>query len=309
MESSFNEYDVVVLLVILASSLLSLLRGFIREFFSAVAWLGAGLITFLYFSKAATFLGGYVESKTAAKIIAIISVYIVSLILIHIINVIILDFSREVRLGVIDRTLGLAFGFARGLIIVSIIHFAIMTKAEGENRPEPAWLTEAKTYNLTAFGAGILQNGAGDLKAVVDDYIPGGHSPSKIDANALSRKLTPSFADALKDAEYSNTERNQVFRKVIKGLPEKDKERLAKKLADMGEKPAYEEISETTLEMLVLYKKADQASLIKKENRLNDDEKPILDSAIKGLQKKVIKDAPDTTKDEDLDIDLPKVVK
>jgi len=308
MESSFNEYDVVVLLVILASSLLSLLRGFIREFFSLFAWLGAGLITFLYFSKAATLLGGYFESKTAAKIIAIVGIYIVSLILIHIVNVIILDFAREVRLGMIDRTLGLAFGFVRGLIIVSIIHFAIMTKAEGENRPEPSWLTEAKTYNLTAFGAGILQNGAGNLKSIVDDYIPSTH-PSKVDANALSRKLTPFFAEALKDAEYSDSERNQVFRKVIRGLPEQDKEKLAKKLADMGEKPDDEDISETTLEMLVLYKKADQTNLIKKDNQLNDDEKPILDDAIKGLQKKVIKDAPDTTKDEDLDIDLPKVVK
>jgi len=292
MDSSvFNEYDVMVVLIILTSSILSLIRGFIREIFSLFAWIGAGIVTFLYFSKVASWLTPYFSNRMVVSAAAILSIYLVTLITISIVNALILDFSKEVRLGAIDRTLGLAFGFARGLIIASILHFAIIL-VQGDN--EPKWLTEAKTYNLTGFGAGLL-------KDLTHDYINDIHPAD--DADSLSDKLSPTFMDSLRaELGHTSPEQKEVFRKVMKGLPKKDRERLAKKL-----ETSESDISEVTLEALVLYQKAAQANLIKKENKLKDEEIPLLEESIKGLQKKVLDTGASGVKDTD--IDLPKTGK
>lgn len=149
----FTEYDVVVLIILLTSAMLALFRGFIREVFSFVAWVGAAVITFMFYPLAAGLFKDVLKSSVVVSILAVMVTYFVVFFLLSGINAIILDFTREVRMGPIDRALGLVFGVFRGLLIVSLIHYSIVL-VQGK---APKWLEDSEFYKLSASGASMIE--------------------------------------------------------------------------------------------------------------------------------------------------------
>lgn len=277
----FNEYDLVVLVIMIISTLIAILRGFIREVFSLLGWIGAAIITFIFFEPTANYLGNYFESKIVVSGISVVGLFTISLIAISLVNMILSDFSRAIRLGAIDRSLGLAFGFVRGMIIVSVIHYCI-TLVYNKPEEEPKWFKDATTYNFTNFGAGML-------KDLTHDYIHNAKNEDPSGKN-LFGSLSSNFANFSSDkSAFSAMRDKELFRKILKGLPVKDKEIAAEDIAKLGEYPTGEQKNRVLLEMLITYNRAHKADLIKDENKLSDSELEKLDATIKKLQKSFIK--------------------
>lgn len=151
-----NEYDIIVIIILLSSSIFALFRGFIREVFSFVAWIAAAIITFFTYPHMAEVLSTAIKSKDIVNIGSIIITYVIALFVIAGINALLLRALRDLRMGPLDRAMGMLFGLLRGLFIVALIHYAIL-KIHGQDEP-PALLSEARTHSISAIGADIIAN-------------------------------------------------------------------------------------------------------------------------------------------------------
>jgi len=122
---SFTWLDVVLVSIMLVSGLLAIMRGFVREFMSLVAWVGAaGAAALVFFipelrNQASDALKLYLGDNETLILVTIAgAVFLVSLIILSIITVKLTDSLLESGAGPIDRTLGFLYGLARGLALM-----------------------------------------------------------------------------------------------------------------------------------------------------------------------------------------------
>jgi membrane protein required for colicin V production len=120
----FQMLDLILVAIMLISGLLALMRGFTREVLSLVAWGGAAAAAFfaLHSPTLINFANKYLQPEIAAKIAVAGGVFVIVLIIISIISVKISDLVVDSAAGVFDRTLGFAYGLARGLVLVVIAY-------------------------------------------------------------------------------------------------------------------------------------------------------------------------------------------
>ena len=133
--------DLAIVGIILISTLISLVRGFVKESISLVSWVLAGFIAFRYFSALAELLVTYVESPTIRTGVAFSVLFVSTLIVGAIINFMASQMVSKTGLSGTDKTLGMVFGAARGILIVTlIVLLAALTPM-----PKEAWWQDAVT--------------------------------------------------------------------------------------------------------------------------------------------------------------------
>jgi membrane protein required for colicin V production len=123
---SFQILDFILFGIMAVSGLLALARGFTREVLSLVAW-GAASAAAFFASKQKPLLdlvAPHVDptKPIIAQIIVAAIAFILILIIVSVISVKISDSVVDSRVGAFDRTLGLLYGLARGLVLVSIAY-------------------------------------------------------------------------------------------------------------------------------------------------------------------------------------------
>ena len=125
--------DLVILGVILLSSLISLVRGFVKESISLATWLLAGFVALSYHQVLAEMLAPYIESPTIGLVVAFGILFLSTLIVGAIINFMISQLVNKTGLSGTDKTLGVIFGAARGVLIVAmVVLFAGLTPIPSE---------------------------------------------------------------------------------------------------------------------------------------------------------------------------------
>jgi len=113
--------DLAIAAIILISTLISLVRGFIKESVSLASWILAGFIAFRYFSVLAEELLPYIESPTLRAGVAFSVLFVSTLIIGAIINFMLSQMVSKTGLSGTDKTLGMVFGAARGVLIVTML--------------------------------------------------------------------------------------------------------------------------------------------------------------------------------------------
>ena len=113
--------DIIIIGVIALSALISLIRGFVKESISLISWIVAGIIAFRYFSPMAGLLEPYVTSPTFRGIAGFAILFIGTLVIGAIINFIMSQLVSKTGLSGTDKALGVVFGGARGVLIVTMI--------------------------------------------------------------------------------------------------------------------------------------------------------------------------------------------
>lgn len=120
-----NWVDLLVLGVVGLSALIGFVRGLVREVLGIGAWIGAAGLAIAAFPVAAAEARGYIANPDIADGVAIGAVFLACLIALSMLAAWIGAVVRNSALGGLDRTLGLAFGLARGAALIVIAYIAV----------------------------------------------------------------------------------------------------------------------------------------------------------------------------------------
>ncbi|MDQ6954805.1 MAG: CvpA family protein [Mariprofundaceae bacterium] len=139
-----NFFDYILIGIVGLSMLLSLWRGFIREIISLIGLLAAFLIASRTSGIAGDFLTEWIPNSTTADIAGFVMVFVSIMIVVGLIGALIRKLIDMADLTATDRTLGMFFGIARGLLLIALA-FLIYTSY---SKPDQAW---AKKSLLTPY--------------------------------------------------------------------------------------------------------------------------------------------------------------
>ena len=153
----------------------------------------------------------FVQPEFMASMITYAILGIVSLMLFKFIAVMIGKTIKESHIGALDRGLGVLFGIARGMLIVSFLY--LLTTPFYSPGQYPSWFEEAKAKPLIEYGASII-NSANPYK----NDINFGERRKDIEALDRLKDMIPSFpkSDKSNDREtlYDDETREELNKLV-----------------------------------------------------------------------------------------------
>ena len=124
---NFSALDIAFTILIVLLSLRCFFRGFITELMSMASLVLGLLAAFLFHKPASAFVmkKWLPDSAILADIIAIAALFVIVFVAIKILERIMQDIISAVDLGDIDRFIGFLFGFAEGVLLVTLIVWLI----------------------------------------------------------------------------------------------------------------------------------------------------------------------------------------
>jgi membrane protein required for colicin V production len=121
-----TSFDIFVSVVLGISMIFSLMKGFVREIFSLLAYVGGYLMAVKYQDTLARILMESITSKPIAKLAAFAAIYIVTAIIISLMGKIAKGMLWSgTDLSMFDRLLGGVVGLARGVAIMIAVTFPL----------------------------------------------------------------------------------------------------------------------------------------------------------------------------------------
>jgi len=119
---------------------LSLWRGFVREIISLIGLVAAFLIASRLSGRTGDFLSQWITNPGGADVAGFALVFVIVMIVVGLIGAIIRRLVDMAALTATDRTLGVFFGAARGILLISLC-FLVYTSY---SKPDAAWLKHSQ---------------------------------------------------------------------------------------------------------------------------------------------------------------------
>jgi membrane protein required for colicin V production len=113
--------DIVILLIIAASTVFGVIRGFAKNVVSLAAWVLAFIIALSLSEKFAQVLPDGIEQPGLRVAIAMSVLFMGTLIMGMLANFLLEGFVNATRANRLDRSLGGMFGFVRGVLLVCVL--------------------------------------------------------------------------------------------------------------------------------------------------------------------------------------------
>jgi membrane protein required for colicin V production len=217
--------DFVVLIIMVLSIALAVLRGFVREVLTIVAWAGA-VFAVLYGLPILKPVGRKLfADETTADIATGAFLGIMTLVLLSVAAHYFGKLIKKSGLTPVDRVLGAVFGAARAALLLCLAYVLIDTMSD--NTP-PAWMMAAKSQPYLAQGADKLMAA---LPPSVTDMLKSGKETDKDENTELPPEkpvgtgkgdTDDDTADTPdKGAGYHETERDSMDKLIEKNEPAK----------------------------------------------------------------------------------------
>lgn len=160
--------DAALVALAILSGLLAMYRGLTREILSILSWIvAAGAVAYfiLYHRAVAQDIAQQIGAPVQVAQVAVGAVlFVMVLIVVHLITSKISDTILDSNIGMIDRILGLAFGVARGFILI-VIPFMLYENFFPEPQQQLPWVRNAVTLPY-------IKDTGQTLRSLLVRYIP-----------------------------------------------------------------------------------------------------------------------------------------
>ena len=117
--------DYIIIAIVVISTLISLIKGFVQQVISLATWLLAFFLALRFAPSLSGHLEQYISLEAARQGVAFFLIFISVVLLGGIISFIASKLVSAVHLSLGDRLLGLIFGALRGVVIVLTLTFFI----------------------------------------------------------------------------------------------------------------------------------------------------------------------------------------
>jgi len=134
-----NSIDYIILGILLVSTGISFMRGFVREILSLVAWVLAVWIAVSFTPQVSILIENQVTNESIRLVVAFLGLFISTLFVASLTNTLLSQLVKKTGLSGTDRLVGLIFGLARGGVIVSVIVLVVGIT----NIPQETWWQES----------------------------------------------------------------------------------------------------------------------------------------------------------------------
>jgi len=135
-----NFVDYILIAIVGLSMVLSLWRGFVREVISLIGLVAAFLLASRLSDQTGEFLGQWITNSTVADIAGFGLIFIIVMIVVSLIGALIRRLVDLAALTATDRTLGIFFGAARGMLLIALCFLVYSSYA----KPDATWLKESR---------------------------------------------------------------------------------------------------------------------------------------------------------------------
>ncbi|MDR2543855.1 MAG: CvpA family protein [Treponema sp.] len=124
---NFNVMDVVFLLLIILLMIRCFLKGIISEFLNMSGFVFGLLASLFLYKNGAEFIreNFWPELEIIPEVIAFIALFLIVFIIIKLLEILLKGIIQGIRLGNVDKFFGIFFGFAEGIVLVSLILFLL----------------------------------------------------------------------------------------------------------------------------------------------------------------------------------------
>jgi membrane protein required for colicin V production len=234
--------DILVLLVLALSALIAFLRGFIREVLTIIGVLGGMVAAYYAGPHLLPIMEGWLgvdpNAEDPQKLFDIIpytyvaaflaygSIFVIVVVILSIISHMIAEAVKSVGLGAIDRTLGVVFGLARGILLLGILYLPVHLTIEQETRD--GWFEGARSHVYIEMTAEVISGYLPEeAKQGIEDQVEEGSAAieGKTRENLermdlLKRNERPAQAPA-QDKGYNERQREEMD-KLFEDFDEND---------------------------------------------------------------------------------------
>lgn len=136
MTITLTAFDYILIAVVIISSLIGFMRGFVHESLSLVIVLVALWLAFEYSSKVEFYFVDIIPNTSARLWAAVISIILATLLIGTVIKKGILHFMKKSESTYLDKFVGFIFGILRGFVVVGLIVWGISNTSLKE---KPWW--------------------------------------------------------------------------------------------------------------------------------------------------------------------------
>ncbi|HEX5352947.1 MAG TPA: CvpA family protein [Rhodanobacteraceae bacterium] len=146
-----NAADIAILAILVLSMLFGLMRGFVSEVLSLLCWVAAFWVAWAFGHQVASFYSGWLHNPAACIIAGYVTCFVGVLIVGALIGWAVHKLVSRGGLRGGDRFLGLLFGLARGVLLVT---FVVLMLGFTAIPAEAAWWRQSAMLPAFETGAG-----------------------------------------------------------------------------------------------------------------------------------------------------------
>jgi membrane protein required for colicin V production len=188
-------FDYGVISVLVISALFSTLRGMTREFLGLTGWFVSIALSQVIAPYLEPTIDSFVPVEDLAEILSWALPFAGSVVVWYILASLISPGLKRAGLGVLDRWLGILFGIARGLVLITLLYSGTVMILKSEDKLPTAMSESASAPSIryiTSLFAPLLPAG-------LSDKLDGMRLPDSIELGQTTTEMIDKGTDAVED--------------------------------------------------------------------------------------------------------------